>query len=179
MTKKTETASKTSITLFTTNKDIDAAIKSLHTDGQALQAHMHKTACSVLAHLGKNRDVRYVLKCVAAMPDMSRKNSLMQWFETFGQIVFGKGETAGTAMFATDKKHRIGDAMDKPFWKFKANEGMPYEAIDFTKYVEQQIKKLDKDIKEVPAMGTDDPRVILLAAMKGYNKPGVIAPDMH
>ena len=38
--------------------------------------------------------------------------------------------------------------MKKPFWKFKANEGVPYEAIDVAALIAGTIKKLERDSKE-------------------------------
>lgn len=106
-----------------------------------LQTRTHVLACSVLQHYGQNKDIRIVLKFINAVPEMVRVNGLKLWFEAFAPIKF----TEETAVYVKDGKFKLGDAMDKPFWKFKANEGVPYEAIDLLKYAQQQVKKLQKD----------------------------------
>ena len=150
MPKKTETAAAgapkaapVKITLLTSLKAIDAAILSLHERGQSLQTDMHIAACSVLAHVGKHRDIRVLHKLLNAMPDVTRNNSLRLWFETFGNVKF-----EGKDIVLTSNGIKLADAMKKPFWKFKANEGVPYEAIDVAALIASTIKKLERDSKE-------------------------------
>ena len=143
MTTKTE---KPVLTLLTTVRAIEAGITSIHTAGQTLQTQMHIVACSVLQHVGKNKDTRVLMKLINAMPDMSRKNSLIQWFETFGNV---KYSTEGkTFVIVKDKAVKLGTAIDKPFWKFKATEGVVYEPIDVAALVAQTIAKLTKDAEK-------------------------------
>jgi hypothetical protein len=136
-------AAPVKITLLTSLKAIDAAILSLHERGQSLQTDMHIAACSVLAHVGKHRDIRVMHKLLNAMPDVTRNNSLRLWFETFGNVKF-----EGKDIVLTDNGIKLADAMKKPFWKFKANEGVPYEAIDVAALLASTIKKLERDSKE-------------------------------
>lgn len=165
------------IKLYPASK-IDARIALLHKNGQKLQTEMHKLACSVLKVLGETKDVRQTMKFIQAMPDMARTNGLRAWFETFGPIKFiteGEGEAAvERTVFVKDKATMLGDAMAKPFWKFSAKEGAPYEALNWIEYLNGQIKKLAKDIDKAPAdEGTEDPRKALLAAMRGMLAPTV------
>ena len=143
MTAKTE---KPALSLLTTVKALEAGIVSIHTAGQTLQTQMHLVACSVLQHVGKHSDTRVLMKLINAMPDMSRKNSLIQWFETFGNV---KYSTEGkTFVIVKDKAVKLGTAIDKPFWKFKATEGVTYEPIDVAALVAQTIAKLTKDAEK-------------------------------
>lgn len=156
---------KPAIALLGTVKSIETAIASIHTVGQSLQADMHLVACSVLQHVGKHKDTRVLMKLINAMPEMARKNSLIQWFETFGNVKYST-ETKEFVLIA-DKPVKLGNAIDKPFWKFKANEGMPYEPMDIAKYVDQQVAKLTKDAKE-----TNTDHSGLINALRAY-KAGV------
>lgn len=158
-------STKPAFALLGTVKAIETAIANIHAVGQSLQADMHLVACSVLQHVGKHKDTRVLLKLINAMPEMARKNSLIQWFETFGNVKYST-ETKAFLLIA-DKTVRLGNAVDKPFWKFKANEGAPYEPMDIAKYVEQQINKLAKDAKE-----TGKDHSALINAMRAY-KAGV------
>lgn len=129
--------------------ELDARIANLHKRGQSLQNEMHKLACSVLAHVGEHKDVRIVQSFILAMPEMSRTNGLRNWFEQFGPVKFNVDENkVETVVFVKDGKTKLGDAMAKPFWKFSAKEGAAYEPLEMQKYIEQQIKRLEKDAKE-------------------------------
>lgn len=143
-------------------EELDKQIKLMHEQGQRLQTKMHKLACSVLLHLGENSDIRVVHKFVLAMPEMSRSNGLRNWFEQFGPVKFIQMEDGTERVeFVKGKDTKLGDAMAKPFWKFSAKEGKPYEAIDLNAYVNQQIKKLEKDAKE-----TSRDHTAIIAALK-------------
>ena len=144
------------------NSEIDKYAKSAGT----LQKRTHVLACSVLQHYGQNKDIRIVFKFINAVPEMVRVNGLKLWFEAFAPIKF----TEETAVYVKDGKFKLGDAMDKPFWKFKANEGAPYEAIDLLKYAQYQIKKLEKDQKET---GRD--HSVVISALKSVGA----APTSH
>ena len=161
----------TKIKLYPASK-IDARIALLHKSGQRMQNEMHRLACSVLAVVGTTKDVRVVHKFVLAMPEMARTNGLRNWFEQFAPVKFiteGEGEAqVERVIFVKDGKFKLGDAMAKPFWKFSAKEGAPYEPIDLNAYVNQKIKRLGKDIEKAPAPAdTVDPRKTLIDAFKG------------
>lgn len=147
---------KATITLIPA-RSIPKAIKDIHSRGQSLQADMHQLACSVLSHLGKTKDIRHTLAFLQAMPEMSRANSMRQWFEAYGPIRFPTAEEkkagAPEAMFVKDKKTLLGDAMANPFWKFKATEGVAYEPVDVAAQIKQLIARLEKDQTKAKAAG--------------------------
>lgn len=134
--------------LLNTQTAINAEIKALHVIGATYQQRVHVLACSVLAHVGKHGDTRpvtaMVSKMIEAMPDMVRVNSLKAWFEAFGKITFDK-DVAG---YAKSKTQRLGEAMEKPFWKFKSLEGVVYEPLVFGTWADKQIKLLQKDAEK-------------------------------
>jgi hypothetical protein len=137
--------------LYKGQANIDKRIDALFKSGQRVQAEMHKLACSVLAHLGEHKDIRTVQKFIAAMPDMARVNGLRNWFEQFGPIKFHEAEgkdAAPTATYVKGKAVDLGKAIDKPFWKFSAKEGQPYEPLNVETWAKAAIGKLQKDAKE-------------------------------
>lgn len=161
MAKTTKTATKPAIkldanSLFTAEADINKAIESIKRRGASLQADMHKVACSILLHLGKHQDVRVLRRFLEAVPEMSRANALRQWFETFGPVSY----EGGKAVYDREKKVRLGNAIEKPFWRFKANEGTPYVPL-MDQYFKNQISKLEKDQRE-----TKRDHSALIAALK-------------
>ena len=166
--KTTNAAAKPSVELFTSAKDILAACTRIHETGQQLQTLMHKTACSVLQHYGKNKDTRVVHAFINAIPESVRRNALLAWFNKFGAMSITEDTENKTfvVLHVKDKKTLLGDAMAKPFWKFVAKEGAPYEPLDFNKYIDQQIAKIMKDLEKVPAQKNEDPRRMLLAALQ-------------
>jgi hypothetical protein len=136
----------TKLKLYTTVAAIEAACVAFGKRATTLQDEAHKIACSVLAHVGEHSDVRVVTKFLESMPGSYRTNAVRSWFETFGPITFNEGK----AVFCKNRKTRLGEAMEKPFWKFKPEEA--YVPIDAAKALESLIKKLQKDQKET---GTD------------------------
>lgn len=121
---------------------IEAALKSIFTRGQSLQADIHIAACSVLQHIGQHSDIRLAKDLLAAMPEASRKNAMREWLATFGPIMF-EGDAP---VFVKGGKVRLGDAMATPFWKLVPEK--PYEAIDVAAFMASMVKKLQRDQKE-------------------------------
>lgn len=173
--KTTNAAQQPALALFKTKAEILSACTTIHSTGQQLQTLMHKTACSVLQHFGKNKDTRVVLAMLNALPESVRKNALISWFEAFGQMTIREDKESKiiTVLYAADKKTRLGDAMAKPFWKFVAKEGAAYEPLNFNEYVASQIKKLEKDLEKVPAQKNEDPRRTLLVALQAAQKAAI------
>lgn len=126
---------------------LDKAINELHGKGQRMQDHMHKLALSVLVHVGTHKDIRIVHRFVQAMPAMARTNGLRAWFEKFGPVKFTEVDGVEQITYVAGNPAKPGDANQKPFWKFSATEGKPYEALDITKATEQFIQRLEKDAK--------------------------------
>lgn len=151
MTKVAKTAPKAAsapvkvrLPLLGSVKAINLAIADMKTRADLLQADMHILACSVLKHVATHNDIRVLNNFLKNVPDMVRLNSLKTWFETFGNIEIKDGVPAAVH----SKKAKLGDAMAKPFWKFKALEGAPYVPLVMDTYLDQQIKRLEKDAKE-------------------------------
>lgn len=145
---------------------IDARIDALHKSGQKLQAEMHMLACSVLARIEETNDARIAValvgKLALAMPEMSRVNALREWFQAHSPVVFGDKDSVS---YDKNKSFKLEAAMQKPFWKFKANEGTPYTPIDVQKELERMIQKFTVDSTKT---GRDHTAVIM--AMKaGFN----------
>jgi hypothetical protein len=165
--KKTAAAPSLKLTeasLMTSEAEINKAIESIKRRGSALQADMHKAACSVLLHLGKHEDIRVLRRFLDALPDMTRTNAMRQWFEAFGPVSYKNG----TAELNKDNPVRLGNAMEKPFWKFKANEGAPYVPLADT-YFASIVSKLEKDAKETGRNHTE--LMIALRAAEETYKP--------
>lgn len=152
------------VALIGTIKGINAEIERVRSVGSDLQYSMHVLACSVLAHVNKHGDTRpctaMVDAFIAACPDMVRVNSLKQWFETFGRIEFSDNK----ACYAKSKTPRLGEAMEKPFWRFAALEGKPYQPLELDSWLDKQIKALEKDAEK-----TKRDHSKLIMALKTHN----------
>lgn len=148
MAKKTpEIVTTSSLTLLTSVKAINAAIKDIHDRGALLQMDVHIAACSVIKHLDKHGDIRMVERLIGAMPDMSRVNSMKHWLETFAKVSFSgaDGKTLEHPAYVSSKTTRLGEAMEKPFWKFRQTEGTAYVPLVLETYLDNQIKRLKQD----------------------------------
>ena len=127
---------------------LDAEITAFHKSGQNFQTRAHRLACSVLAKLIQDGDVRTVLKFINAMPEMGRVNGLKAWFEAHGPIKFHEEKEVGLLaahVKGKDANKKLGDGMAKPFWKFSAKEGAPYEPVDLNKELDRLVARLTKD----------------------------------
>lgn len=128
--------------LLVGEKAITEALVSIQRRGATLQADIHVAACSVLKHVGEHSDVRMIGALLAAMPDMSRKNAVRDWFAKFGPVTFEQDK----AVFDRTGKVKLGDAMAMPFWKLVPEK--PYQPIDMAKFIPGMVKKLERDTLE-------------------------------
>ena len=131
---------------------IKKALESIKARGASLQRDIHTAACSVLAHVGKHKDVRLVSKLLESMPDMSRKNAIKAWFESFGPVAWNE---KGEIMYQPATRMQLGAAMGKPFWSFKPEAA--YVPLEVSKAFDSFIKRLEKDSKET---GRDHAKLI-------------------
>lgn len=130
--------------LYTSDKAIADATAKWGAAGQSHQAEAHVLALSVLQRFGKSHDIRIVAAFIKAMPEMSRVNSLKDWFAEFGPISFG--EDGKTVTFVKDKPTTMGPANAMPFWKFSPEKA--YVAMDPVKALQSLQKKLETDAKK-------------------------------
>jgi hypothetical protein len=84
----------------------------------ALNIVTHHAACAVLTHVYKYSDVRMVDRLLEGVPDAAQRSRLRVWFAAFGPVDF----VGGKVTFRRGAKTTLGDAMAKPFWKFKIKE---------------------------------------------------------
>jgi hypothetical protein len=175
----TTSAAKPVLTILTSVKAIIAETDRVGTSLKVTQQDVHVLACSVLAHTAKHGNINILTQFLDKMPEMIRMNGLKTWFETFGQLTWdadaipalsakdgAESAKAKKGMWRIDrsKKPRLGDAMAKPFWSFKATEGKAYTPLTMDTYLDDQIKRLERDIKMAPCpIGVSDTRAAVLA----------------
>lgn len=141
---KKKIAAPAAIALYTSVKAIEGAIKLAVVQGESYQRELHKIAVSVLAHVGKHKDVRLVNKFIDSVADAVRVNALRSWFETFGNV---KYDLEAKAMkYDASRKVRVGEAMGNPFWKFTPEAD--YVPLDIDKAVASFIKRVQNDAKQ-------------------------------
>ncbi len=137
-------ADPAAIALYTSGKAIEAAIKSAKVVGETYQRELNKIALSLLAHMGKNKDIRLVNKFIGSVSDAIRVNALRSWFETFGNMSY---DTEAKAMvYNGARKVRLADAMGNPFWKFQPEAD--YVPMDVEKAVAGLFKRIQKDTEK-------------------------------
>ena len=135
------------------NEAIMKNIKSIETKGKALDALIHLTACSILMHVHEHREVSLVNKLVQAMPKSSRRNALIEWFETFGEMQYDTKDKE--FKFQKDSATRINEAEALPFWEFKPEPA--YHAIDLKAALAKLVKQASDRQKEIEEKKQTDP----------------------
>lgn len=142
-------------------KELPKQIYGLSKSGASWQAESHRVACSIIALFGENNDVRIVMplieKLVASMPEAMRLNSLKLWFEAHAPIKFSTTEQikggAPAVQYVKGGKFLLGDAMAKPYWKFKAQEGVAFHAVDLQADIKKLLKRIEAHNKGAAEAG--------------------------
>lgn len=165
---------------------LELKMEALGKSAGKVQAEMHKVACSVLLHFGQHKDTRMIQRFLMLIPDMVRTNGLRAWFEAHAAVKFivdeSGPEPVEQVIYVKDKFKdikeviKLGEGMTKPFWKFKANEGTPYQPINEVDYVKMVIDKLRRDTAK-----TGHGHERLLFALENYDSmpamPVIAADD--
>lgn len=118
--------------IFITEKSkLDDLIVSIGTRGKALDQDVHQAGCSAIKHFLDHGDNTFCTKLVNAMSRGMRKNSLIQWFETYGGVTWeGKGEEAKFVKNRSKTaKINLEGAIEKPYYEGKStSEGNEWNA---------------------------------------------------
>jgi hypothetical protein len=109
---------------------LDEMIDSIAKRGKALDQDVHQAGCSAILHFKEHGDNTFMTKLVNAMSRGMRKNSLIQWFETYGGVVWeGKGEEAKFVKNRSKTaKIDLETAIETPYYEGKAKEGEEWNA---------------------------------------------------
>lgn len=119
---------------------ISKAITSLQTRGKKYESDLHQTAVSCLNHAGKHGDITLANRLIEAIPTLTRKNALKDWFLAFGKFKWD----AETKKLAYDKTKAtlLEEAIDMPFWSFKSEP--EYKPFDFNAAIQAVLAKAKK-----------------------------------
>lgn len=157
-----------------TSIKLHAAIATFNKQGGDLQQFAHRLLCSLLLHVGQHRDTRPLnrfLKEAKENVNMVRVNSMMKWCETFGPLKIEDNKVK----YDNSKKLRLGDAMAKPFWKFKAGEGQPYQPITLEN-IANFVARLERDRTKCAENNIefDHRKADAIQALKPLVKTGIV-----
>lgn len=158
------------LVLIVGSDEIMKSIKSIATRGKALDESIHLTACSILAHVHQHREVSLMNKLITAMPKSARKNAIIDWCTTFGEMAWDGKQKA--VVFVKDSTTYQDKAEACPFWSFKPEP--EYHAVDLdaaiAKLVKQAIKRQEeieeKRKTDADYSTTDNIKPETLAALK-------------
>lgn len=167
-------------------KQLPKQIFGLGKSGASWQAESHRVACSIVALFGENNDVRIVMplidKLTAAMPEAMRLNSLKLWFEAHAPIKFSTSDEikagAPAVQYVKGGKFKLGDAMAKPYWKFKAQEGVAFHAVDLQADIGKLLARIEKHNKGAAEAGVEPIQqgfITALTLMKNGSLPSSTA----
>ena len=150
--------------LFTTKKDIIAAIADVSTTGKKLDEMIWVAAASIVAHVEGNREVTLVNKLIEAMPKGSRVNALIAYFDAVSQAQYDTDEK--TFKFSKSKTADQELAQTKSWVEYKPEQ--PYGGVDLHKLILKTIKAADTALasKDADKRKKDSIKASDLAALK-------------
>lgn len=161
--------------LFTDVKDMDKASDVIGRAGIKVQHLSHRVAMSIIAHSFTNKDLNFVrrsvIKLFESLPEMVRRNALLDWFNTFGNFTVAMDKQVLVITMVKDAKPDLAKADKTPFWKLTPEK--PYEFVDPTKMLESMIAKLRKDEAKGRENNVDIDHTQLINALmaaKGHDK---------
>lgn len=145
------------------DNDITKEIGKIKTAGQKLQMNIHRVAVSILKRWNETGDCRPALKNMQALhdafPQSLRTNAFKDWAQAYAQMVWEEQAFAWGAKPVVPTDKDIEAAIGNPFWDFSPEK--PYQPIDFTKLIQNVIKKAEKDMKEMGEKSTVDKEALL------------------
>lgn len=110
------------VELYKTAKTLDAAIASIAERGKKLDADIHRTGCSVIAHALKHGDATPAARLHDALPKSGRRKAYVAWLEAFSPIKLtvenGKPTTAKLKKNHAPETYDVDGAIATPFWEF-------------------------------------------------------------
>lgn len=130
--------------LITDTKALTTAINSIASRGKKLEADIHVAACSCLHHADAHNNADPMLRLLAALPNLARKNALIAWAQDFGKFTVNE-EGTGLAYDKT-KSTDLEAAQAKPFWEYKPEA--PFKAFDLQAELARLLKRADAALKQ-------------------------------
>ena len=100
--------------LITDTKKLNSAIESIKTAGTKLDAMVHNTGLSVMAHVAEHRNTTLIKQLYDALPRSARRKSLILWFESNMPVQITEKRDGSIAV-------EIADLDDALWMDFKAN----------------------------------------------------------
>lgn len=151
--------------LFTSKKDIVAAIEDIRATGKKLDNMIQVAACSVIQHIEKHGDITLLNSLVEAMPKGSRVNALRDFLGTFAKVTYDEA----TKSFAYDKTKKTDlEGAQNIMWTEFAPE-KPYVAFDLQALLASVLKKADAALSDDQRKGEVDCE--LLAKLRNVVEP--------
>lgn len=151
---------KTSLKLLTGATAINTAINSIQNRSKKLAQDIHVCAVSCLMHADQHGDITLAARLVQALPDMTRKNALLDWLQAFGK--FGWDADAKALTFDKTKKTNKEGACETPFWVFKPET--EYKPFDLKAELARLVAKATKAAEKGDARDSIPPH--MLAVLK-------------
>jgi hypothetical protein len=115
----------------------------------ASRTPIHDCAVRVLDHFGIHNDVRIPQKLLEAV-DHTTRMSLASWFAEFSSLRIS--EENGKLIFDRSRAHRLGAAIQTPYWKLARSKSPPRPfdfADELTVFLRRSKNKLDAGASEM------------------------------
>lgn len=145
---------------------INAAIKSIQGRGVKLDSDIQITGLAILGHIEKHREVSLFTKLFNAMPAGSRRNALVKWALSHGQVAVNKDKKSSKEtpfLFNKEAKTDLAGAETHPWFNYKP-EASPRDAFNLDVAIIKFQEMLKAKIK-AGAIDQHDRRVEILLAV--------------
>ena len=178
MTKTTTTTPTTEIvtsaSLITKLKDIDKAMAEAKADTMTLSVKYQLIACSIVKHLGTNKDVRVLNRLFDSMEQDKQSalnvNSMRQFFILFANVSFDEDENK--FIIDQSKQVKLGDSLAKGWWTCKTIA--PFQPFNLIETIEKAIKRAtklhDADMKRDTPLETETTLEDIMVCQEFANK---------
>ena len=145
------TVSKRAMEIIKGQAAIIKLVDSIKVRGARLDTDLHLAAVSCAAHWAEHGDYTVASRLLKAMPKSTRRNALVAWFMHFTSLVKNpdkatQGDHILVSIKGDAKRWDEAEAIETPFWEFKAKEGV--SVFSFDSYITSMTKGIDRALAE-------------------------------
>lgn len=159
-----------------TFKQVENKIKTVATKGASFDALVQEVALAVIFHVNDKREASLANKLYAALPKGTRRNALVKWFMTFGEIKLNQGADRKDIPLLFKKKGEYKpEEATETMWNDMTVEKSPAEEFNPAKLATQLLNKLNKAVQEGKVAANDEATTAITKALRDALQLNAIA----
>lgn len=143
-------------------KEIQQGIQTFHKSVAHVDETVHMLACSALTHAAEHGDSSLCTLLVQSMPKSSRRQALIDWNETFGNIKWTMVGEEQKFKKVKDTECKLEEAYETPFYDLTPDKSTkPFDMSKLLKMLDGVIRKVEKG-KEAGTLSVNSESFALL-----------------